>query len=288
MQRKPNWAAQFFLVLCPAAVGCLLGSLILDADGGIRSFVVICITVALIFAVLGAASPVLAIKKPSRSYRFLAGVGRSPLSRQAALVGLFVLLLLVHWILVLAGVYALGLGIASVVVGAAAVLAAGLVYLLGAQPVWRHWSTPLALFGGLLALGVSTSLVIALGWRDALLDDTSGALAARILALVGVVALAVAMGGRSAYLDRGGIHTEEARTIAQEKFRWLRSGAALAIIGGVAIAASFASDWAVILAFVALLAALFVHWRLFFLTAAPLTWKAEVSWSAPAPAAGKE
>ena len=158
----------------------------LDRSGGDHPFVVACLTVALVFAGVGAAAPVTAIKKPLRSYRFLAGIGRSPLSRQAALVGLFLVLLLAHWILVLAGVYALWLGIVTVAIGAAAVLAAGMTYLLGAQPPWRRWSTPVALFGGLLGLGVSTSLVIALGWRDVLLAGTSGGLAGRVLVLAGV------------------------------------------------------------------------------------------------------
>ncbi len=211
MDSKPNWAAQIFLMLHPAAVGCLLGALILDPGGETRVFIIVCVTVALIFAVAGAAAPVLRIKKPLRSYRFLAGVGHSPLGRQAALVGLFTLLLLVYWILVLAGVEALWLGILAVVMGAAAVLAAGLVYLLGSQPGWNHWSTPLALFGGLLALGVSTSLVIALGWRDALLGGAAGALVARVLVLVGIVALETAIRARVARAAAQGRWTEDPR-----------------------------------------------------------------------------
>ncbi|MFH0915794.1 MAG: DmsC/YnfH family molybdoenzyme membrane anchor subunit [bacterium] len=289
MERNPNWAAQFFLILCPTAAGCFLGSLILDPGGGNRPFVVVCGTVALVCVVLGAATPVFTIKKPSRSCRFLAGIGHSPLSRQAALVGLFAVLLLIDWILVLAGVYAFWFGIVAEVVGAAAVLAAGMTYLLGAQPVWRHWSTPLALFGGLLALGVSMSLVIALGWREVVLAGTSGGLAARILVLVGVAGLAVALGGRAAYLGRGGQRTEEARELTRHGYRRThRLTAVLLAVGAAAAAASIASDWVIIVAFVALLAGLFAHWRLFFLTATALSWKAEVQWLTPAPAAGKE
>ncbi len=276
MERNPNWAAQPFLVLLPAAVGCLLGGLVLDRSGGDRPFVIACLTVALVFAGVGAAAPVTAIKKPLRSYRFLAGIGRSPLSRQAALVGLFLVLLLAHWILVLAGVYALWLGIVTVAIGAAAVLAAGLTYLLGAQPAWRRWSTPVALFGGLLGLGVSTSLVIALGWRDVLLAGTSGGLAGRILVLAGVAGL-----GAVAF---------DTRALLQGEHRAVRHPMPIlaVLVAGAAAAASFASSWVILVAFVALLAALFVQWRLFFLTAAPLSWKAEVEWYVPAPAAGKE
>lgn len=288
MERKPNWAAQTFLILHPAAVGCLLGALILDPGGETRVFVIACVTVALIFAVVGAMVPVLAIKKPLRSYRFLAGVGHSPLSRQAALVGLFTLLLLVYWVLVLAEVSALWLGIVTVAAGAAAVLAAGLVYLLGSQPGWRHWSTPLLLFGDLLALGVSTGLVVALGWRDVLLAGSTGAVAAQILVLVGVVVLETGIWGRI-----GRVAGREPRTqdsaLAQGGRGWTPlASAVLVAVAGAAVAASFAWEWAIIVCFTCLLAALLVHWRAFFVSAAPHSWRAEVNWYAHTPVAGKE
>ncbi len=289
MQGKPNWAAQIFLVLHPAAVGCLLGALILDQAGETRAFVIASVTVSLVFTIAGAAAPVLGIKKPLRSYRFLAGIGHSPLSRQAALVGVFTLLLLVYWILVLADVSALWLGIVTAMVGVAAVLAVALVYLLGSQPGWRHWSTLLALFGGLLALGVSTSLVVALGWGDALLSDAPGAVAARIVVLVGVVVLLAAAWGRAARAAMPEPWMEQQRASAGG--RGARGGlasAVLVIVAGVATAVSFAWDWAIIICFVCLLVGLFAHWRLFFVTGASLDWRAEVNWYVPAPAGGKE
>ena len=157
---------------------------------------------ALVFAVVGAAAPVLRIKKPLRSYRMVTRVGRSPLSRQAVLVWLFLLVLVVHWALMLAAIYALWLGILAVVIGTAAVLASGLTYLLGSQPAWPHWSTLLALFAGLLALGVSTSLVIALGWRDVLGSGTAASVAPRDLVLVGVAGLGGAAWGWTRYLKK--------------------------------------------------------------------------------------
>ena len=289
MERKPNWAAQIFLVLHPASVGCLLGALLLDPGGETRAFVIACATVALVFAVAGAGAPVSAIKKPFRSYRFLAGVGHSPLSRQAVLVGLFTLLLLIHWILVLAGVYAQTLAIVTVVVGAAAVLAVALVYLLGSQPGWRHWSTPLALLGGLLALGVSTSLVVALGWGDALLSDAAGAVAVRTLVLVGVVVLLAAAWGRAARAARQEPWTGQERPSAGSGGAWDGlASAVLVTVAGAAAAVSFAWDWAIIVCFVCLLVGLFAYWRLFFVAAAPLDWRAEVNWYVPAPAEGRK
>jgi DMSO reductase anchor subunit len=289
MDRDLNWGGQAFLALLPAAAGCLLGSVVIDPAYGTRAFVIACVTIALVFALVGAVAPVLRIKKPSRSYRFLAGILRSPLSRQAFFVGLFVIVLIVHWALVLAGTYALWLGVVTVVAGAAAVLASGLAYRLRGQPAWRHWSTPVSLFGGLLGLGASTSLVIALGWRDVLLAGTSAGLAMRILVLAGAAGLAGAIWGRAAYLDKGGPRTKETRTLTQHEYRWTHFvGALLVIVAGGAAAVSFASDWLMIVVFAALLVGLFVHWRLFFVTATPLSWKAEVQWFAPVHTAGKE
>ena len=289
MERKPNWAAQIFLVLHPASVGCLLGALLLDPGGETRAFVIACVTVALVFAVAGAGAPVSAIKKPFRSYRFLAGVGHSPLSRQAVLVGLFTLLLLVHWILLLADMYVQALAIVTVLVGAAALLVAALVYLLGSQPYWRHWSTLLALIGGLLALGITTSLVVALGWGDALLSDAAGAIAARTLVLVGVVLLLAAAWGRATRAAASVAWTGQERPSARGGgMRGGLASAMLVIVAGAAAAVSFAWDWAIIICFVCLLVGLFAHWRLFFVAGAPLDWRAEVNWYVPAPAGGRE
>jgi DMSO reductase anchor subunit len=278
MERHPNWPAQLFLVFLPAAVGCLLGGLIVDPRGGNRPFLVACLAVSLVLAVVGAAAPVSAIKKPLRSYRLLNGIGHSALSRQAALVALFTALLLVHWVVVLAGAYALWLGVVATAIGVASVLAAGFTYLLRAQPTWRRWPTPMALVAGMLALGVSTSLMAALGWRGSLAAGTSGGIAGRVLVLVGVVSLGVASWDARAHVrgEYPGAHR-------------LRSFQAASIaVAGAGAAASFASSWVIIVAFVAVLAALFVQWRRFFLTAAPLSWRAEVEWYEPAPAGGKE
>ena len=282
MDGKPNWAAQIFLVLFPAAVGCCLGALLLDPAGETGAFVIACTTVALVFAVAGAAAPVLAIKKPLRSYRMLSGIGHSALSRQALLVGLFVVVLVVEWALALAGLFALWLAILVVVVGAGAVLATSLTYVLGSQPAWRHWSVPLVLFGGLLSLGVSLALVIALGWREGLLGRSTGEIAGLVLVLVGLCTLAVAAWAYARYIVATGLPTAETRALLNGRYRWSsRLGLTLAIVAGIAAVVSFASSWAIIVVFLASLVGLFLMRRLFFVTAGALNWKSEVRWSLP-------
>jgi hypothetical protein len=185
--------------------------------------------------------------------------------------------------------YAQALAIVTALIGAAAVLAVALVYVLSAQPVWRHWSTPLALLGGLLALGISTSLVIALGWPDALLSDAAGAIAARTLVLVGVVLVLAAAWGRAARASMpvAGMG-QERPSVGSGGVRTGLASAVLVIVAGAAAAVSFAWGWAIIVCFVCLLAGLFAHWRLFFVAATPLDWRAEVKWYVPAPAGGRE
>ncbi len=245
-------------------------------------FVVACATVALVFAVAGVAAPVLVIKKPLRSYRMLSGIGHSALSRQALLVGLFVMVLAVEWALALAGIFVLWFAVLVVVVGAGAVLATGLTYVLGSQPSWRHWSVPLVLFGGLLSLGDSLALVIALGWRESLLGRSTGEIATLILVLIGVCSLAVAAWAYSRYIEASGLPTAETHALLNGRYRWSnRLGLTLAIVAGIAAVVSFASSWAIIVAFLASLVGLFVMRRLFFVTAGALDWKSEVRWSLP-------
>ena len=73
MDRAPNFPAQVFLVLFPAAVGCLLGSLVIGSTLAAGGFGTSVLTVAVVLAVAGAVAPLLGIKKPPRSYRFLSG-----------------------------------------------------------------------------------------------------------------------------------------------------------------------------------------------------------------------
>ena len=287
--RRSNWSAQVFLVLFPAAVGCLLGSLVVDPHFAAGPFAIAALTVAVVFTLIGAVVPVLGIKKPPRSYRFLNGIVRSPLSRQTLLVALFTVLLVVHWALALADSGVFALGVVAAIVGAAAVLAIGFVYWLKSQPAWRHWSTLVSLFGGLLAVGVATTRVVALAWPDSLPADSVGIRTTAAFVIVGAGALALATIGRSVYLSRGGPRTHQIWSLTQEAHRAEHfAGAILIIIAVVAAAVSFVWTWAVIVALIAALAAQCVQWRLFFVTGIPLSWRAEVKWSTPQPAAGRE
>ena len=289
MERANNVPAQVFLVLFPAALGCLLGSLVIDPGFATGAFAISALTIAAVFALAGAVAPVLGIKKPPRSYRFVAGVGRSPLSRQALLVGLFTVLLVVHWALVVAGRGILALGVVAAVAGGAAVLAIGLTYWLPSQPGWRHWSTLVSLFGGVLSVGVAAALVVALAWPDSLAADSAGIRAARVLVIVGAAALALTTIGRSVYLSRGGPRTEEIWALTRDRHRGAHLGAAvLVIVATAAAAVSFVWPWVIIIALLAAAAAQSLGWRLFFVTGIPLSWKSEVRWSLPPGLVGKE
>ena len=288
MDRAPNFPAQVFLVLFPAAVGCLLGSLVIGSTLAAGGFGTSVLTVAVVLAVAGAVAPLLGIKKPPRSYRFLSGLNRSPLSRQALVVGVFTVLLVVYWALVLAAKGVLALGVVAAAMGGAAVFAIGLTYHLKSQPSWLHWSTLASLFGGTLAVGVAAALVAASFWRDSF-GESAGVIAARILVLVGLGALALATVGRSLYLSRGGPGTHAIWILTWEEHRGqYLSGAILVVVAAAAAAVAFAWPWAIILAFVSAGGAQALQWQLFFVTGIPLNWKSEVRWSVPPELVGKE
>lgn len=289
MDRAPNVRAQVFLVLFPAAAGCLLGTLVIDPGFAQRTFAIAALTVALLFAVAGTVVPVLGIRRPPRAYRLLRRVGDSALSRQALLVGLFTMLLVIHWALVLAGRGTFALGVVAAVAGCGAVGASGLTYRLSSQPSWRHWSTLVSLFGGLLFAGGGAALAVALAWPDTLGADTTGIQAVRALAIVGGGALMLALVGRASSLSRGCRRTEEIWALTRERHRWEYFGAAvLVVVATAATIVAFAWTWAIILAFVTVMAAELIQWRLFFVTGIPLNWRGEVNWSIPSSVAEVE
>jgi DMSO reductase anchor subunit len=189
----------------------------------------------------------------------LQGVGRSSLSRQAALVALFLALTIAVWALALADVAALWLDIVTVVVGFAAVLAAGLTYVLGSQPRWRHGSSVVGFVATLFALGASLGLVVALGWRDELLSGSDGQIAGVVLALIGTGWL---MGTVSAWKPRVVLLP-------------------LASVALVTAALSLLTPWLAIVSLIALLAALFAWRSAFFLAASANGWRREVNWLRP-------
>jgi DMSO reductase anchor subunit len=289
MDRPSNVGAQVFLVVFPAAVGSLTGSLVIDPGFAVRGFTVAALTVSLVLALASAVSPISGIRRPARSYRFLSEVGRSPLSRQALLVGLFGVLLLIHWALALADRPVFALGVVTAVIGGGAILAIGLTYWLRSQPGWRHWSTPASLFGGALAVGVAAALVIALAWPDSLAAESAAIRTARALVLAGAGLFALAMLGRSVYLSRGGARTVEIWTLTKEGHRGEYLAEVVLILVAIAAAAvSLAWPWAIVVGLLAAAAAETLHWRLFFVTGIALSWRSEVRWSLPPELAGKE
>ena len=280
MDRQANRPAQWFLVLCPAAVGCLLGGLILDGGSSISAFGISVTTVALFIAIVAAVLPIASLKKPFRAYRLLQGVARSALSRQALLFAVFFSLLAVDWALTLAKMPQLGLGIVTVVVGVATVLAVAMTYMLQSHLSWRHWSTPVTFTATVLTLGVATALVISLHWIGVLIDGATGALVVRVLVLVGVAATAAATDGRMFYLKTASPDTFEALAITRGENRanWLLS----LILGiGVAVVATSVSfvpgaTWVVAIAWAALLVGSLLERRLFFVSAVPRSLRSEV------------
>jgi hypothetical protein len=219
----------------------------------------------------------------------LSGIGHSALSRQAWLVALFMATLVVEWALALADVFVLWLAILVVVVGAAAVLAVGLTYVLGSQPGWRHWSVLLLSPAGLLTSGVSLALAIGLGWRESLLGLSRGQVADLVLVLAGVCLFVLAVWAYTRYIVSAGPRTEATRTLLAGRYRATGTlGLVLVLVSGVAAAVSFATEWAIIVAFLASLAGFYAMSHLFFLAAVPLSWKSEVRWSHPPALFGKE
>ncbi len=288
MDSAANARAQVFLVMLPAAVGCLLGSLVLDSRFSVRGFAIAATTVALALTLAAALSPVSGIRRPGRSYRFLNGVARSPRSRQALLVALFSALLVIHWALVLAGSGSFALGVITAAVGGGALLAIGLTYWLPSQPGWRHWSTLVFLFGS-AAAGVALALVIALAWPDSLPAGSSAVRAGYALVIAGGGLLAVATVGRSVYLATAGARTADVWALTQHTHHSSYVLApVLTAVAVLAAAVAFAWPWAVILSFLAASAGQWVQWRLFFVTGVPLSWKTEVTWSIPSGLRGKE
>jgi DMSO reductase anchor subunit len=289
MEKKARYGTEVFLVLFPAAVGCLLGGLILDSYAGAGKFSAAYLSAALALTLMGVVAPLLSIRKPLRAYRMLAGINRSPLSRQAAFVLFFMVSLVVNWAFALGGVHFLWLAILTVVLGAGAVLMMGITYWLWSQPAWRHWSTVALFFAGLLGLGVSLSMVVSLGWRSGVITE-GAATVGRVLVLVGIALLVPAAGRRAAYLDRSGGQTASTRRSAIRQGRGSFIGGVLipATVAGAAAAASFAVAWLAIVTVLSLGVGLIVACRLFTASATLSSWQSEINWARPRTLAGEE
>jgi DMSO reductase anchor subunit len=278
MEQESNRPAYVFLVLAPAAVGCLLGSLILDGSYNVRPFYIGAVTIALVFALAAALAPIFRLRRPFRAYRLLRD-GRSPLSSQAISFGLFFLVLVVYWALILAGQPVLSLGIIAVALGFVTMGFVAQTYLLVSRPGWRHWSTPASLLGTLLSLGLATSLTIALHWSGLLLGDRAAASTTKALVLVGIALLALSANFRIEYLGKAtaGTRAVAAQLRGKHYSTFLLCMLLEVAIAGIATAVSYAADWPIAIAWVALLIGLFVEKWIFFFSAAPRTFRDEVS-----------
>jgi DMSO reductase anchor subunit len=278
MEQEPNRPPYVFLVLTPAAVGCLLGSLILDGSFNVRPYDIGAVTIALVFALAAALAPILRLRRPFRAYRMLRG-GRSPLTSQAMAFGIFLLFLVVCWALILAAHPVLWLGVVTVVLGFVTLGFIAQVYLLASRPGWRHWSTPVSLLGTLLSLGLATSLLVALHWTGLLLGKRAAPYSVKSLVLFGIILLLVAGYFRIAHLQRATAGTRSAAALLRDRYyAWLTLGLVLEIgIAGIAIVLSFPYEWVIGIAWVALLVGSFIDRWLFYITAAPRTFRDELS-----------
>jgi DMSO reductase anchor subunit len=279
MESRPNRAAQALLLLLPAAVGCLLGSLILDGGYTVRPYYFSAVTTALVLALAGALAPIFRMRKPFRAYRFLHGAAHSPLSRQAWSMGVFLVLLVIDWALALAALPVVWLGIVTVVVGFLTVALVAQTYMLVARPGWRHWSTPASLVGTVLSLGLATSFLIALGWSGELLGDRPATLTTRVLILVGIALLALASGSRLGRLRRTAAGARESGSnLRRSHYSTLLLSLSLEVaVAGIAVAVSFAFASAMAIAWAALLIGLLLEKELFLAGDAPRSFRDEVT-----------
>ena len=95
------------------------------------------------------------VGRPWASWRMLAGVGRSRLSVETALTGLFMLLAFAYSGLWWSGMAEarVALGAATSLAGTAAVIAAGRVYTVRTQPVWNSGWVAISFIGASALMG---------------------------------------------------------------------------------------------------------------------------------------
>ncbi|MBC7293985.1 MAG: hypothetical protein H5T84_07805 [Thermoleophilia bacterium] len=163
----------------------------------------------------------------------------------------------------------------GVLAGFLAVWASATVYLIGARPSWRHWSTALSFFACAVSLGVATSLCLEQGWAVA---GSGSILAARVVALVGVIGLAVAEWRRMAYLRSGLPEARQTYGLLRQEYRqrWFVGLLLRVALAGVLVVASFFLPGLIFVAWVVLAAGVVLERHLFFVTALPLTLHSEV------------
>jgi len=168
---------------------------------------------ALLVAFIGAQALALALStshlgKPHRFYRGLYNLRHSPLSREAAAIGLFFGAMALHAALHIVPVHELvrtALGWLATAAGLAALYAMVRCYRIKARPFWDHWQVLTSFCGATLALG---PLLIALVYGGVLLaqhQSYSGLLAAFAWPIaLGLALEGVGLIAHARYLNRRG------------------------------------------------------------------------------------
>ncbi|MHB9113968.1 MAG: DmsC/YnfH family molybdoenzyme membrane anchor subunit [Thermoleophilia bacterium] len=189
-----------FTVLGPASAGVLGGVMVLGR-GAPDPYLSVGALGACLLAVAAVLFSLAHLDKPTKAYRALRRFPTSPLSREIAAFGGFTGALAAYTAATLAGARPLWLGIASLILGAVAVVATAQVYVVPGRPAWLHWSTFAGFAGSALSLGPALALALAgARWPSLLEGGTAHAL--RTLTITGVALSAVAFWSRSTHRNR--------------------------------------------------------------------------------------
>ncbi|MHB0978834.1 MAG: dimethyl sulfoxide reductase anchor subunit family protein [Thermoleophilia bacterium] len=189
-----------FTVLGPASVGALLGALVLAPEVP-APFGATAAGCAVVLAVAAALLSLAHLDKPSKAHRAVRKFPASPLSREIVVFVAYTTAAAAFAAAAVAGAAPLWLGIGSVALGAAAVIATAQVYAIPGRPAWHHWSTVAGFAGCALSLGPAFTLALAGAWWPAALAGDR-ALALRALTMAGVALAGTAFWARTARSNR--------------------------------------------------------------------------------------
>ncbi len=239
MNREESWPLIWFTALSPLAIGGLAGLLAVRGTPatGIDGGAIALLAVALLALLASLAH----LGRPLRSYRSIARLSTSWLSREVALFGAFVFLLIAYALPFPANGWRGLFGILAIVVGALSLLATGEIYRLPARPSWNSWRTVASFILG--ALGAGLLLGVFLG-QPGVLDH------------VGVPGPLMVLSGAALFMgvaitclrlrrpDRERVEEFAAWEMAIGPFRWLivlRIAGSLCALGLLGVAASFSA-----------------------------------------------
>ncbi|HEY3383450.1 MAG TPA: DmsC/YnfH family molybdoenzyme membrane anchor subunit [Vicinamibacterales bacterium] len=143
--------------------------------------------------------------RPRDAWKSLSNLAHSRLSQEVLLTGLFVAAALPYSAMWYGGITALrpAWGIATAMLGLAAIASGASIYTVPARPVWNSWWVPASFFGATLVLaGPAFAIVVnASGLRtvlDVLLAATIVGSVLQLVSAFGMLTVATAVAGRQA------------------------------------------------------------------------------------------